>query len=103
MTLVCGVPHQRAAKTFPRILHYAHEGLISFEKAIEMMSDRDVRTLSKLDQGTIRVGQAADLTVFDSTSVMDTAENATPRYHPLGSHAHWSTASFCDSAFDTYQ
>ena len=52
-TLVCGVPHPRAAKTFPRILHYAHEGLTSFEKAIEMMSDRDVRTLSKLDRGTI--------------------------------------------------
>jgi N-acyl-D-amino-acid deacylase len=68
-TLGCGVPHPRAAQTFPQILRYACEGLFSFEKAIEMMSDRDVRRLGILDRGTIRVGQAADVTVFDPTSV----------------------------------
>lgn len=82
--LACGVPHPRAAGTFPRILRYAREGLFSFEKAVEMMSGRAAVTLGIRDRGTIRVGQAADVAVFDPMSVTDTADYATPTTPPIG-------------------
>jgi N-acyl-D-amino-acid deacylase len=82
--LACDVPHPRAAGTFPRILRYAREGLFSFEEAIEMTSGRAASTLGIRDRGTIRNGQAADVVVFDPTSVADTADYSTPAASPGG-------------------
>ena len=82
--LACDVPHPRAAGTFPRILRYAREGLFSFEEAVAMMSGRAVATLGIRDRGAIQVGQAADLVVFDPTSVTDTADYAAPVASPIG-------------------
>lgn len=82
--LACGVPHPRAAGTFPRILGYAREGLFSLEEAIEMTSGRAASTLGIRDRGTIRNGQAADVVVFDPTSVADTADYASPAAPPDG-------------------
>jgi N-acyl-D-amino-acid deacylase len=82
--LACDVPHPRAAGTFPRILRYAREGLFSFEEAIQMTSGRAASTLGIRDRGTIRNGQAADVVVFDPTSVADTADYSTPAAPPGG-------------------
>jgi N-acyl-D-amino-acid deacylase len=82
--LACGVPHPRAAGTFPRILRYAREGLFGFEEAIEMASGRAASTLGIRDRGAIRNGQAADVVVFDPTSVADTADYTRPTAPPVG-------------------
>jgi N-acyl-D-amino-acid deacylase len=81
--LACGVPHPRAAGTFPRILRYAREGSFSFEEAVEMASGRAASTLGIRDRGTIRNEQAADMVVFDPESVADTADYATPAAPPV--------------------
>ena len=82
--LACGVPHPRAAGTFPRILRYAREGLFSFEEAIEMASGRATATLGIPNKGAIRNGQAADVVVFDPTSVADTADYDSPAAPLIG-------------------
>jgi N-acyl-D-amino-acid deacylase len=79
-----GVPHPRAAGTFPRILRYAREGQLSLERAVEMMTGQAAKTLGLRDRGTIRVGQAADVVVFDPASVADTANYADPKSLPVG-------------------
>ncbi len=79
-----GVPHPRAAGTFPRILRYAREGRFSLERAVEMMSGRAAATLGLRDRGTIRGGQAADLVVFEPERVSDTADYADPTLPPVG-------------------
>src|SRR3712207_1597239 len=82
--LACGVPHPRGAGTFPRILRYARAGMFSFEEAMKMASGRAARTLGMRDRGTIQKGQAADVIVFDPTSVADTADYVTPTAPPVG-------------------
>ena len=82
--LACDVPHPRAAGTFPRILRYAREDQFSFEEAIHMMTGRAVAALGIRDRGTIQVGQAADVVVFDPTSVTDTADYTSPASVPTG-------------------
>ena len=82
--LACGVPHPRGAGTFPRILRYVREGMFSFEEAIKMASGRAASTLGIRDRGTIQNGQAADVVVFDPTSVADTADYVTPTAPPVG-------------------
>ena len=79
-----GVPHPRAAGTFPRILRYAREGRLSLEKAVEMMTGRAAKTLGLRDRGTIGVEQAADVVVFDPARVSDTADYADPNSLPVG-------------------
>jgi N-acyl-D-amino-acid deacylase len=79
-----GVPHPRAAGTFPRILRYAREGRLSLEKAVEMMTGRAAKTLGLWDRGTIGVEQAADMVVFDPARVSDTADYADPNSLPVG-------------------
>ena len=79
-----GVPHPRAAGTFPRILRYAREGRLSLEKAVEMMTGRAAKILGLRDRGTIGVEQAADMVVFDPARVSDTADYADPNSLPVG-------------------
>jgi N-acyl-D-amino-acid deacylase len=49
-----------------------------------MASVRAASTLGIRDRGKIRNGQAADVVVFDPTSVADTADYATPTAPPVG-------------------
>lgn len=82
--LACSVPHPRAAGTYPRILRYAREDWFSFEKAIEMITGRAAMTLGIRDRGTVQVGQAADIVVFDPAKVTDTADYSYPGSTPQG-------------------
>jgi N-acyl-D-amino-acid deacylase len=79
-----GVPHPRAAGTFPKILRHAREGRFSLERAIEMMSGRAAATLNLRDRGTVRAGQVADLVVFDPERATDNADYTDPKASPVG-------------------
>jgi N-acyl-D-aspartate/D-glutamate deacylase len=76
-----GVPtHPRYAGTFPRVLgHYVRETkALTWENAVRKMTGLPASTVGLVDRGFLRVGQAADLTVFDSATVIDHATYEEP-------------------------
>jgi N-acyl-D-amino-acid deacylase len=84
--LVGAKPHPRAWGTFPRYLgHYVRElGVLTLEDAVHHMTGRPAARLGLPDRGTVAVGHAADLVVFDPATVSDTATYDEPRQTPEG-------------------
>ncbi|MGH0037273.1 MAG: N-acyl-D-amino-acid deacylase family protein [Myxococcota bacterium] len=79
--------HQNPASfgTFPRVLHtYVREGLFSLEEAVRKMTGAAAERLGWTDRGTIREGAAADLVVFDTGRLCDTATFEHPDRFPTG-------------------
>jgi N-acyl-D-amino-acid deacylase len=81
-----GKPHPRSYGTFPRVLgHYARdERVLTLEDAVRKMTSLAARHLRLQNRGTIGVGAAADLVVFDPTTVGDTATYDEPHRYPNG-------------------
>jgi len=84
--LVGAKPHPRAWGTFPRYLgHYCRDlGIFSLEECVGHLTGRAARRLRLADRGLVRVGYAADLVLFDPTTVADTATFAEPRQVAAG-------------------
>ena len=68
-------PHPRAWGTFPRYLgHYVRElGVLGLEECVQHLTGRPAARLRLVDRGLVRVGQHADLVIFDADRVLDTA------------------------------
>jgi N-acyl-D-amino-acid deacylase len=79
--LVGARPHPRAWGTFPRYLgHYVRElGVLGLEECVAHLTGNAARRLRLADRGLVRVGQAADLVLFDPETVRDTATFEQPR------------------------
>ena len=79
--LVGARPHPRAWGTFPRYLgHYVREErILGLEECVAHLTGRPARRLRLADRGLIRVGYAADLVLFDPSTVRDTATYDDPR------------------------
>lgn len=79
--LVGGKPHPRAWGTFARYLgHYSRDlGLMSLEECVGHLTGRPARRLRLVRRGLVREGYAADLTLFDPTTVADRATYDQPR------------------------
>jgi N-acyl-D-amino-acid deacylase len=75
-----GVPHPRSYGTFVRVLgHYAvRERVLPLAAAVRKMTALPARRLGLTDRGTIAVGKAADLVVFDPDRVIDRATYERP-------------------------
>ncbi|HEU5486206.1 MAG TPA: amidohydrolase family protein, partial [Microlunatus sp.] len=73
--LVGGKPHPRAWGTFPRYLgHYVRDlGVLGLEDCVHHLTGRPAARLRLVDRGLVRVGQHADLVVFDRDRVRDAA------------------------------
>jgi N-acyl-D-amino-acid deacylase len=73
-------PHPRLWGTFPRILgHYARDvGLFSLESAVHKMTGLTARRFGLEGRGELKVGAAADITLFDAATVADAATFSTP-------------------------
>jgi N-acyl-D-amino-acid deacylase len=73
-------PHPRLWGTFPRVLgHYSRDiGLFSLETAVWKMTGLTARNFGLHGRGTLKVGQHADLAIFDAATVRDAANYETP-------------------------
>ncbi|MGD9616366.1 MAG: amidohydrolase family protein [Alphaproteobacteria bacterium] len=81
-----GKPHPRLYGTFPRVLgHYARDlGLLGLPQAIHKMTGGAAAALGLADRGTIAVGNAADLVLFDPETIADRASFDNPHQYPDG-------------------
>jgi N-acyl-D-aspartate/D-glutamate deacylase len=81
-----GNPHPRNFGTFPRVLGvYVRElGLLRLEDAVRKMTSLNAAKIGLLDRGILRVGMAADVTVFDPETVMDQATYTEPFQYNKG-------------------
>jgi N-acyl-D-aspartate/D-glutamate deacylase len=79
-------PHPRSFGTFPRVLgrYVRDHGLIELPEAVRKMTTEPARRLGISDRGTIAVGMAADLVVFDPGTVADEATFERPAIAPSG-------------------
>ena len=81
-----GVPHPRGYGNNARVLgHYVRElKLISLEDAIRKMTSLPAQTFGLRDRGLIREGFAADLVIFDETTIGDKATFEAPHQYSQG-------------------
>jgi N-acyl-D-amino-acid deacylase len=81
-----GVPHPRGMGNTVRVLgRYVRERkVVSLEEAVRKMTSLPARQFGLTGRGEIRVGAAADLVVFDTGKVGDTATFAAPHSYPVG-------------------
>ncbi|MGW5054141.1 N-acyl-D-amino-acid deacylase family protein [Actinokineospora sp. NPDC004072] len=84
--LVGDRPHPRAWGTFPRYLgHYVREeGVLGLVECVHHLTGRPARRLGLTDRGTIRVGNAADIVLFDPETIADRATFEQPRTPAAG-------------------
>ena len=78
--------HPRAYGTFARILgHYARDlRLFPLELAVRKMTSLAAQRVGLVDRGLLKPGMAADITVFDPTSVADKATFERPHQPSVG-------------------
>jgi N-acyl-D-amino-acid deacylase len=81
-----GVPHPRGYGNNARVLaRYVRElKLLSLEEAIRKMTSLPAEILQIQDCGTIRVGNRADIVVFDPEKVRDLATFEDPHHYATG-------------------
>ncbi|HUG16340.1 MAG TPA: D-aminoacylase [Thermomicrobiales bacterium] len=84
--LMGGEPHPRTYGTYPRVLgHYVREHrLMPLEAAIRKMTSLPAWRIGLRDRGELREGAFADITVFNSDTVIDRSTYEHPRRHPEG-------------------
>jgi N-acyl-D-aspartate/D-glutamate deacylase len=80
------IPHPRSYGTFPRVLgRYVRElHTITLEDAVRKMTSANAEKISLTDRGRIKVGWAADITVFDPQTVADRATFTNPHQYAVG-------------------
>jgi N-acyl-D-amino-acid deacylase len=84
-------PHPRLWGAFPRVLaHYSRQrGLFDYEQAIHKMTGLTATTLGLPDRGTIKLGNWADLVLFDPATVSDNATFMQPLAPATGIESVW--------------
>ncbi len=75
-----GGAHPRSAGSFPRILarYVRDQKLLSLEEAIRKMTSLPAETFNLRDRGLVKPGLSADLVLFDSKTIQDTATPENP-------------------------
>jgi N-acyl-D-amino-acid deacylase len=81
-----GKPHPRSFGTFPRVLgrYVRQKHLLSLENAIRKMTAFPANKLGLRDRGLLRNGMKADITIFDPSTIADTATYLKPQSFPVG-------------------
>jgi len=86
-----GKCHPRLYGTFPRVLgrYVREEKVITLPEAIYKMTGAPAQRLGLQDRGTLSVGKAADLVLFNPATVNDTATFEDPLRFPVGIPYVW--------------
>src|SRR6185503_2589685 len=86
-----GVPHPRNYGTFPRVLgrYVRDEKVLTLEQAVRKMTGMSAARLGLKDQGCLRAGCMANVTVFSAEKVRDVGTFADPHHYPEGIRS-WS-------------
>ncbi len=81
-----GSPHPRGAGSFPRILaRYVRERkVLTLSQAIRKMTSQPAARIGLRDRGLLRSGLAADIVIFDPSTVADRATFDAPFQYPAG-------------------
>jgi N-acyl-D-amino-acid deacylase len=81
-----GSPHPRGGGSFPRVIaRYVRERkALSLSQAIAKMSGYPASRVRLRDRGRIAAGMAADLVVFDASTIADRATYEQPFQYPAG-------------------
>lgn len=81
-----GSPHPRGAGSFPRVLgRYVRERkVMTLAQAIRKMTSLPASRLRLMDRGRLAPGMAADIVVFDPSTVADRATFDAPFQYPAG-------------------
>ena len=84
-----GSPHPRTYGTFARVLgSYVRErNILSLEEAVRKMTSLPAQILSIKQRGLIKEGYYADITVFDSKTIIDKATFEDPHQYAEGIHS----------------
>lgn len=79
-------PHPRTYGTFPRaIAYYQRErNVCSLPEMIRKMTSMPAEKIGLKDRGSIAVGKAADIVIFDYTAIKDNATFLNPHQFPAG-------------------
>ncbi|MCK9196847.1 MAG: D-aminoacylase [Syntrophales bacterium] len=79
-------PHPRSYGTFPRMLgrYVREEKIMSLERAIEKMTSLTARKFGLYGRGQIKVGNFADLVIFDPDRIIDKSTWTDPHQYPEG-------------------
>jgi N-acyl-D-aspartate/D-glutamate deacylase len=80
------VPHPRSYGTFPRKIgrYSISDGVIPLEQAIRSASGLPADIIQFTDRGYLKVGQFADVVVFDPKKFLDTATYEKPHQYATG-------------------
>ncbi len=78
--LSIGNPHPRSFGTFPRVLGYyvRERKLLTLEEAVYKMTGLSAGKLGLKNRGTLAIGNYADITVFDPSTIIDKATFSNP-------------------------
>jgi dihydroorotase/N-acyl-D-amino-acid deacylase len=81
-----GSPHPRTYGTFARVLgrYVRDRNILSLEEAIRKMTSLPAHILSINKRGLLREGYYADITIFDSETVIDKATFEDPHQYAVG-------------------
>lgn len=81
-----GKPHPRGFGSFPRVLgkFAREEGVLSLPQAVRKLSGMAADKLGLAGRGYIKVGNFADIVVFDAHQVVDRATFEDPYQFPVG-------------------
>ena len=81
-----GHPHPRAYGTFPRVLgHYVREEkVLTLSQALYKMTTLPAQRMGLKDRGTLKVGNYADITIFNPQTIKDQSTFENPHQYPTG-------------------
>ena len=85
-TFVGDKPSPRTYGSYPRILgqFVRDEGVLGLDEAIRRMTSAPAARLGLTDRGVLRDGAAADVVIFDATTIRSDATVDEPRRDPVG-------------------
>ncbi|MBP2626166.1 MAG: N-acyl-D-amino-acid deacylase [Firmicutes bacterium] len=84
--LLGGKPHPRVFGSFPRVLgkYVREDQALTLEEAIKKMTSKPAEVFGFVDRGVLKVGNFADVVIFNQETVIDKGTFVEPIQYPKG-------------------